>query len=203
MMIPSVNKVNYRPNPMYLRFLLLILFLSALTAGCNRDRNHPGWDFFPDMFYSVAYETNTPNPVFEDGMSMRTPVKGTIPRGIIPHPYPNTIDGMTLAGKELENPLDPTNENIESGKYAFQTFCITCHGELGDGKGFLHTSGKYIYPPATLISNKMINKPDGEIYHSISVGYGIMGAHGSQIKPDDRWRIVLYIRNNLQKGSAE
>jgi hypothetical protein len=31
------------------------------------------------------------------------------------------------------------------------------------------------------------------------VGYGIMGAHGSMIEPDDRWRIILHIRENLQK----
>jgi len=178
--------------------LLFIMVPAILNMGCDRDRNNPGWDFFPDMYYSLAYETNAPNPVFEDGKTMRTPVEGTIPRGMVPHRYPNTSEGLAQAGLELVNPLGPTPENIETGGEMYRSFCIMCHGEKGDGKGFLHTSGKYIYPPATLISDKMINKPDGEIYHSITVGYGIMGAHGSQILPDDRWRIVLYIRNNLQ-----
>jgi len=40
---------------------------------------------------------------------------------------------------------------------------------------------------------------DGEIYHSITVGYGIMGAHGGMIVPEDRWKIILHIRNDLQK----
>ena len=40
---------------------------------------------------------------------------------------------------------------------------------------------------------------DGAIYHSITVGYGIMGAHGGMIRPEDRWKIILHIRENLQK----
>ena len=183
--------------------LLLVVLLAASGTGCDRDRNHPGWDFFPDMYYSIAYETNSPNPVFDDGKTMRTPVEGTIPRGIVPHPYPNTIEGMTQAGMELINPMEATPGNIESGMQSYQVFCLMCHGEKGDGKGFLHTSGKYIYPPASLISKKMVDKPDGEIYHSITVGYGIMGAHGSLILPEDRWRIVLFIRDRLQVDDGE
>ena len=76
---------------------------------------------------------------------------------------------------------------------------MNCHGENGDGKGFLFTSGKYPYPPASLINEKVKNVPDGEIFHVITVGWGIMGAHGPLIQPDDRWKIVLYIRNSLQK----
>ncbi len=44
----------------------------------------------------------------------------------------------------------------------------------------------------------LVEKPDGEMYHSITVGYGIMGAHGSQIRQEDRWKVILYIRDNLQ-----
>jgi mono/diheme cytochrome c family protein len=81
----------------------------------------------------------------------------------------------------------------------FQTYCKICHGEAGDGKGFLFTSGKYPYPPASLINDKMKAAPDGEIYHVITVGFGIMGAYGTQIRPDDRWKTIMYIRKELQK----
>jgi hypothetical protein len=40
---------------------------------------------------------------------------------------------------------------------------------------------------------------DGEIYHTITVGYGIMGAHGGIVRPEDRWKIILHVRENLQK----
>ena len=61
------------------------------------------------------------------------------------------------------------------------------------------TSGKYTYPPASLISEKMLAAPDGDIYHVITAGFGIMPEHGSMIRPDDRWKIALYIKNELQK----
>jgi hypothetical protein len=32
----------------------------------------------------------------------------------------------------------------------------------------------------------------------ITVGQGVMMAHGGLIRPDDRWRIVMYVRK-LQK----
>jgi mono/diheme cytochrome c family protein len=118
---------------------------------------------------------------------------------MIPFQYAKTKEGMELAGKELVNPLVNTTQNLQRGKEVYDVFCIHCHGEKGDGKGFLHTSGKYIYPPASLVSKKMTEKPDGEIYHSVTLGFGLMGAHGSQIRPDDRWKLIMYIRNELQK----
>jgi len=38
------------------------------------------------------------------------------------------------------------------------------------------------------------NLKDGEIFHSITLGFGSMGSHGSQIRTADRWKVVLYIR---------
>lgn len=185
-----------------MNFRLTFFILAAilmLTVSCDRDRNNPGWDFFPDMYYSKAYETHTANPALKGGITDLSPVEGTIPRGMVPYQYSNTKEGMEKAGKELVNPLTETERNLERGKEVYNIFCLHCHGEKGDGKGSLHTSGKYIYPPANLINNKMEEKPDGEIYHSVTVGYGLMGAHGSQILPDDRWKLIMYIRNELQK----
>lgn len=190
---------KYKRNTMRIRLLPIILLILLASASCDRDRNNPGWDFFPDMFYSNAYETNTENPVFENNQTQQMPAEGTIPRDIIPHQYPNTKEGMVQAGIDLSNPVENSSENVERGEEVYNVFCTHCHGETGDGKGSLHTSGKYVYPPASLITNKMKEKPEGEIYHSITVGYGIMGAHGSQIRQEDRWKVILYMRDELQK----
>ena len=173
--------------------------LLLLVVGCNRDRNSPGWDYFPDMAYSWAYESYAPNHVFADGMTFRTPVKGTIPREMIPFPYQKNDTDRLIAGKVLVNPVPVTQENIDRGKDMFNAFCVHCHGDKGDGQGYLFTSKKYLYPPASLISDQAMKLRDGEIYHTITVGKGIMGAHGSQIRPEDRWKILIYIRNVLQK----
>ena len=81
----------------------------------------------------------------------------------------------------------------------YERFCKQCHGEKGDGQGFLYTSKKYAVPPANLTLEKTVNRPDGELYHIINVGYKIMGAHASQLSQEDRWKIVMYIREDLQK----
>ena len=61
------------------------------------------------------------------------------------------------AGKELINPYQPTAENIARGKEVFAVYCMNCHGDKGDGKGFLFTSGKYPFPPKTLLSEIVKN----------------------------------------------
>ena len=182
------------------QIIITILSLAAvITASCDRTRSSTGWDYAPDMYYSEAYESYTPNPNFEDGLTMRSPVEGTVPRGMVPFAYKKTDEDRILAGIELTNPLENNESNLQRGEDAFGMFCVSCHGEMGDGQGYLFTSKRYPYPPASLISDKVRALRDGEIYHSITVGYGIMGAHGGMIRPEDRWKIIMHIREDLQK----
>ena len=153
----------------------------------------------PDMYYSNAYESYTPNPNFEDHLTMRTPVEGTVPRNIIPFDYEKTDEDRIRAGETLVNPVDVTGENLARGKQMYDIYCISCHGPSGDGLGFLYTSDRYPYPPASLVDEIVKELKDGEIYHFITLGYGIMGAHGGMIRPEDRWKISLHLRENLQK----
>jgi hypothetical protein len=44
----------------------------------------------------------------------------------------------------------------------------------------------------------MKERPDGEIFHTITLGFGVMGPHGFMIRPEDRWKTILYIRKELQ-----
>jgi len=175
------------------KVVFLVLF-SVVLSGCNRDKNNPGWDYFPDMFYSTAYETFTKNPNFEDKMTMRVPVPGTVPRGFTPFEYTIDPESRIKAGIELVNPFSPDAEVILRGKSVYTTFCIGCHGVSGEGDGHLYASGLYPMKPRSLISNDAVKLKDGEIFHSITLGFGSMGAHGSQIRSDDRWKLVLYVR---------
>jgi mono/diheme cytochrome c family protein len=176
---------------------LLIAGLLVFTS-CDRTRNDKGYEYFPDMAHSLAHETWAENPVFPDGKTMQAPPEGTVPREMIPYPYPATPEGRDAAGIELSNPFEPSPELLARGKELYQVFCQQCHGELGDGKGSLFTSGKYVIPPSNLISEEYKQKPAGETYHVITRGWGVMGAHGAQIKPEDRWKIVSYVETILQ-----
>ena len=183
------------------KYILPVILLLVMSA-CNRNRNNPGWDYFPDMFYSTAYETNTKNPNFEDGLTMRVPVPGTIPRDYTPFEYTNDPESRILAGKELVNPLPATPENLARGESAYTTFCVGCHGIRGEGDGWLFTSGLYPMKPLPVSRDNAVKLKDGEIYHTITLGLRSMGAHGSQVRPDDRWKIVMYIRT-LQDSLAK
>lgn len=180
------------------RTILWVFFLAGWLTSCDRTNNDPGFDYFPDMFYSKAYETYSESPGFSDGKTMREPVEGTIPRGLVPYPYQKTDEDRLRAGRELTNPLYADSANLQRGAAAFGVFCVQCHGALADGNGQLYTSGLYSFKPASLVNDKMKGLPDGEIYHVISAGQGVMQEHGSIIRPEDRWKIVLYIRK-LQK----
>jgi hypothetical protein len=180
--------------------VLLILAFALFLSACDRSHNNPGYDYFPDMFYSKAYEDYSGNPNFADGKTMREPVAGTIPRDMVPYPYEKNDTDRLLAGKELVNPLEAGTENLSRGETLFGRYCINCHGPKADGAGNLFTSGLYTFKPASLVNDKMKAVPDGEIYHVITVGQGVMMAHGGQIRPEDRWRIVMYVRE-LQGGN--
>jgi len=182
----------------YRKILACFIILLALVS-CDRTRTSTGWDYMPDMYYSNAYESYTPNPNFGDNMTMRTPVEGTVSRGMVPFEWEKTDEDRIAAGEALTNPLEASSHNLARGLEAYDIFCKSCHGPEGDGQGHLFTSQRYPYPPASLINEQARALKDGEIYHSITVGYGIMGAHGAMIVPEDRWSIILHIRNTLQK----
>lgn len=197
------NRRIMKYRMLYKTRLPFLLFCGLLAAAglssCDRTRNDKGYEYFPDMAHSLAYETYSPNPVYKDSATMQAPVKGTVNRDFLPFHYPANDSGRVLAGKELVCPLEYTEKNLALGKERFQIFCMNCHGEKGLGDGYLFTSKRYTLKPASLVSEKMMKAPIGEIYHVITKGWGVMGAHGSQIKPDDRWRIAMYIQREFQK----
>ena len=182
----------------YKFFLTPIIFVTGLTTSCDRDNNSTGYTYFPDMVYSRAFETYSENPNFSDNSTLQEPPDGTIPRGYTPLTYTKDLEDRIRAGKELKNPFDYTEENLERGKAMYERICFNCHGPKGDGKGYLFTSGLFPFPPASLVNRKADSIPDGEIFHTITYGYGVMGAHGTIVQPEDRWKIILYIRKELQ-----
>lgn len=190
----------HKPAIGFLKSTLAFMFLLGTIGlgSCDRTRHNKGYEYFPDMAHSLAYETYADNPNFTDGKTMRTPPEGTIPRGYVPYPFPATPEGRDQAALELINPLEANPEVLKEGKELYQVFCQQCHGGLGDGKGVLYTSGKFTIPPPSLIREEYLAKSPGDMYHVITQGWGVMGAHGAQIKSEDRWKIVSYVETVLQ-----
>lgn len=182
-----------------LGMLLAIAVVGMTASSCDRTRMDKGFEYFPDMAHSPAYKTYSDNPAMEDGRTMREPVAGTISRDMVPYPYEAGLEGRELAAMHLDNPLIVNDILLTEGQELYTVFCSNCHGAQGDGKGLLHTSGKYIIPPTSLITPEAKNFKPGDIYHVITTGWGVMGAHGSLIRPDDRWKIIAFIEHVIQK----
>ncbi|MCF8386819.1 MAG: cytochrome c [Bacteroidales bacterium] len=185
-----------------IKYFLIPALMLIIFNACNHKEEHPGWVYMPDMMYSEAYSAYSENPNFEDGKTNQPPVQGTIARGKAPYPYERTFQGQQSAGKELHNPLEANEENLAMGKEQYRIFCASCHGEQGKGDGHLYTSKLFTAKPTSLVDDYVQEKPDGEIYHVITMGSlsGLMGAHGAQISPGERWKIIHYVKNGLSEN---
>lgn len=121
------------------------------------------------------------------------PQAGTV--AVDEHPYPFAQNEADKAGAELKNPLAPTPENIAYGKFVFERVCITCHGPRGAGDGVVTA----LFPkPPSLMTQKVRDWPDGQLFHRPMRGQGSMPSHARQVDQRDAWAAVLYIRE-LQK----
>ncbi len=177
--------------------ILISLALVLILSSCSHDRNNKSLQYIDDMVTPISYEDYSPNPVFANGQTGQIPVEGTIARGKMPYNYPRTADGQKLAGEQLVNPFKISPEVLQKGKEQYDIYCFICHGETGKGDGTLYESGKFQALPANLSADRIKNMSEGELYHIITKGSvsGLMGAHGPQIKPENRWKIIKFIKN--------
>ncbi|WP_114751306.1 c-type cytochrome [Pleomorphovibrio marinus] len=188
-------------------------------ASCSASGDFPGLEYAPQMYHSVAYEPLTQitnedeggwlssredgkgefynsNPFNPHGMNMREPAPNTVPRnskGFLP--YRKSVADLEGAA-EVENPVELTDEALAQGQQLYIQYCATCHGAQGEGDG---KAGEVIGGVANLKGGAYIDLPDGHIFHVITHGKGRMGAHGSQLSIERRWKIVHYVKQEIQK----
>ncbi len=177
-----------------------ILFASVLTTGCNR-ADDPGIEYAPEMYESIPYDAlrqvnaNTVNPM---GINQRTPVVGTVARGKADYYSHIAKDDVATAETKLRNPFAYNKETLEEGKTLYLRNCQHCHGEAGEGNGAVAAEYKGV-PNYTAGAYKNMN--EGHIYHVIQWGRNRMMPHGSQVNPEERWKIAMYVRV-LQQGKG-
>lgn len=147
----------------------------------------------------------------------RNPVAGTIPRGYagsvapsdhgftaipsngsVPYYYENTDDERARAASEIiDNPFPITEAGLAKGKELYDIFCATCHGEKGDGNGYLVRENGGVYPaaPANFLLDTFIVSTNGRYYHSIMFGKGVMGSYKDKLSYEERWQVIHYIHS--------
>lgn len=172
--------------------------LSIALSSCQRfrDKSEPGYEFAPQMYESVPYNSDMANPNFKDGKTAQTPPAGTLKQGFENFAYANTLEDYERAGVELKNPVALTPQVLEEGKQLFQNMCSHCHGKDGKADGAITAAGKY--PVPTYQSENVKNLPEGKIFFSITYGKNLMGPHASQLSKEERWKIVHFVQT-LQK----
>ena len=168
--------------------------LVALGAGWTMYWVIKVWpDIAPNIYMAVQPKLNpqSSSDFFADQKGMRSPPQGTVARSF-PH-YPLQIGPDELvAAALLSNPLPLNEEALRAGRKHFETYCMACHGQAGDGKKSL--SDKYTAVPANLQSQRIREMPDGQIFHTMTVGKGLMPGHQTLISPEKRWQIMHYLR---------
>ncbi len=171
------------------KFLLFLAIVAVATSGLtyvtlNKLMYITPFDW---MDFQSKLTAQKGSNMFANHEGMRPPVEGTVARGFIPYPY----KGQPMPVEVLSNPTIPTKQILELGKGKFLTFCSPCHGNFGEGESRLR--GQFPVGP-TLHSDKIINYPDGMIYHIITNGQNAMPSYAPQITRHERWAIVDYIR---------
>jgi mono/diheme cytochrome c family protein len=117
------------------------------------------------------------------------PQAGTI--AVSEAPYPYAQNEADRAGAELVNPLQPTPDVLAHGQFVYEHVCITCHGPRGAGDG--HVTSRFPKPPS-LMTQKVRDWPDGQLFHRPMRGQNSMPSHARQVDARDAWSAIHYIR---------
>jgi mono/diheme cytochrome c family protein len=172
-----------------LKITIALAFLMVLSS-CWTDKSKPNYQYMPDMYKSVGYETYSQNPNFANGMTTQLPVEGAIARGQVPYDYPNTNEGYEAAKLDSKNPLEVNEANLTKGKKMYDIYCISCHGKTGAGDGVLVEREKFLGVP----NYKDREITEGSIYQVIMYGRNLMGSHASQLTAQERWQVTMYVQ---------
>lgn len=198
MLAMNRNKVVYA--------VFCALGIAVVFSAC-RSKESTGLEYARNMYDPIGYNPDQPNNNFANGQTAQTPPKHTAPVGFIEEDvYPNTKEGYEEAGIKLVNKLGLDEKTLLEGKKLFNAFCGDCHGEAGDGQGHLVKIEKINGVPsfhapdaASSRGGLMKDLSAGKIYHTIKYGVNMMGSYASQLDPEERWKVVLYVQQ-LQKA---
>jgi mono/diheme cytochrome c family protein len=128
---------------------------------------------------------------FTDQRSARPFVSGTVARGQLREDtllYTGKVNGVDAT--VFPFPIDA--RVMARGRERYDIYCAPCHGRTGEGDGMIVRRG-YRRPP-TFHQDRLRGSPFGHFFDVITNGFGAMPDYASQIRVDDRWAIVAYVR---------
>lgn len=187
-----------------LGFLALSLVTFAIAGKRGSLSRKPPLEIIPDMDRQPKVRPQTASGFFADGLGSRLPVAGTVSRDSHYQDLPVNTGHVTGATNFVDvNPMKVDELVMARGKERYTISCQVCHGPVGDGNGVTKKLGMAVV--ANLHDKRIVQMPDGELFHIITHGRNNMGPYGDKVVPEDRWAIVAYVRalQLARLGTAE
>ena len=169
--------------------ITVLLGFAILVTSCH-DNLKPNYQYMPNMYEPVSYNTYSESSAFKNGKEGQLPAEGTLNRGFDVYDYDNSIAGYEAAKANLKSPLDTlsTSDN-EKAKELFEIYCAICHGNAGNGLGKLVTQEKILGVPN--YKDRVITT--GSVFHVLKYGINSMGSYSNQLNAHERWLVSAYV----------
>lgn len=173
-----------------IRVLMIVVVIGAVFSCA--DSKSPNYQYMPNMYEPVGYETYQEVDFLPNGSEAMTPADNTISRGWLPYEYANDLEGKELARLQ-PSPLDSLamEENLATGKELYGIYCAICHGNMGKGQGNLVKREKILGVPSYADAARNITV--GSTYHTIYYGLNSMGSYAGQLNTKERWQVSEYV----------
>jgi mono/diheme cytochrome c family protein len=120
--------------------------------------------------------------------------------GHVPYYFKDSEEERVRASNEYTvNPFPITAAGLEHGKELYTIFCGICHGDKGNGGGYLvaeeNLNAKYPAAPANFLLDTFYVSSNGRFYHAIMYGKNVMGGYSDKLSYEERWQVIHYIRS--------
>ena len=91
-------------------------------------------------------------------------------------------------------PVNIDEAALARGRERYQIYCTACHGFTGEGDGMIVRRG-FRRPPSFYDDRLQEGvTPAAHFFDVITNGWGAMPDYSAQIAPEDRWKIIAYVR---------
>ena len=117
----------------------------------------------------------------------------TLVRGNVSGGVPGAREAAATGGSDVF-PIQIDKAALQRGRERFEIFCSMCHGMTGEGDGMIVRRG-FQKPPSFYDDRLQENTtPASHFFDVITNGWGAMPDYSAQIPPEDRWKIIAYLR---------
>jgi hypothetical protein len=147
-----------------------------------------------DMHDQPKYIPLRESTFFTDARSARPVIAGTVARGQLrddPLLYTGKVNNPESSDATMF-PMAVDDKVMARGRERYDIFCAPCHGRTGAGDGMIVRRG-YRRPP-TFHQDRLRESPVGHFFDVMTNGFGAMPDYATQIRAEDRWAIIAYVR---------